>query len=219
MRLEKISIVIVIIVALIIAAVPLWRVLTLSHFRQIGNINNYDFQPSITNPYKKTNKQLLESHPRDYLLHLGLVNELIIMSAGRANKAVDALIRTFPKQKSAYAVALNAPYCANVEIPQRMERWSVDPEEARKHQKNSVPPTRNQIQGCLRCIELLNRAIAVDPYNGFFHYVKASYLFGLHKDAEALDEIHLAAIAPHFNDYTDAQKKSITALRQHSRRP
>ncbi len=212
MRLEKISIVIVIIVALIIAAVPLWRVLALSPFRQIGNINNYDFQPSIPNPHKKTNKQLLESYPRDFLLHLGLVNELIIMSDGRANEAVDALIRAFPKQKAAYAVALNAPSCANVEIPQRMESWSVNPDEARKHQKNSVPPTKDQIQGCLRCIELLDRAIAVDPDNGFFHYVKASYLFGLHKDAEALDEIHLAAIAPQFCYYTNTQKKAVQHL-------
>lgn len=83
-----------------------------------------------------------------------------------------------------------------------MEEYGITPEEAAEVWEHPKPPTDEQFTGVRRCVVLMDRAIAADPGNGWFHYVKAGYLFGLHRDKEAMEEVHLSAVAPRFTDYT-----------------
>lgn len=222
MRLEKVTLVIVVIVALIVTAVPFWRGLALSQLRQtmpcraetvwIGNT-----YASIPSPHPRSDAQLLAERPRDFLLRVAVTQELLNTypprSAGigkRVNESTDALLRDFPNQGAAYVMAMDAPQFSNVDVPLRMESWGVDPKEAAENWRLRSPvlPTKKQIDGCLRCIALLDRAIEADPGNGWFHLSKANFLLGLHRDTEALSEIHQAAIAPRFTDYAGLRAKA-----------
>jgi hypothetical protein len=217
MRLEKVSLIIVVVVLVIALAVPFWRGLAGSQIRQTApwrakSIWSGDTNPSIANPHPKTNAQLYRDHPRDFLLCLAFTQKFYDCSAERfksrrGQQAVHYLMRNFPKQGIVYVLAGMLPeYCAD--IPFRKEgNWMTD-EEAPKDWIAPPPPTRSQLDGARRYIALMDTAIAADPSNGYFHYIKALYLYGLHRDGEALREIHLSAIAPRFTDYTDLRAQA-----------
>lgn len=219
MRLERVSLAIVAVVALVILAVPFWRGLALSQFRQTrpgraSSIWTGRIDPSIPSPEPKTDAQMLREHPNDFLLRLALAEERIQPSIGwdksskRAKQAIQALILDFPTQPAAYELALNMPEYERVEVPQRMEGYDIRPEEAVKYWHDPGPPTKEQLDGCQRCIEIVDKAIAADPQNGWFHFVKAYYLYGLRRDTDAFREIHIAATAPHFADCARTRYKA-----------
>jgi len=214
MRLEKVSLGIIAVVALVVLAVPFWRGLALSQLRQIvpgsektvwtGNVD-----PSMPSPHPRTDSQLLKEHPDDFLLHLALAEKQTIPSRGihkstmLAKQAVQTLLRDYPKQGAAYSLAWDLSDYAKVRVPRRIEGVDVLPEEAMKDWHDPGPPTKEQLDGCRRCIDLLDKAITADPGNGWFHFHKAAYLYGLHRDTEAQSQIHQAALAPRFTDCTD----------------
>lgn len=222
MRLEKVSLGIIAVVVLIVLAVPFWRGLTLSQLRQSlpcreETIWDDSVSPSIPSPHPKTNAQLLKEHPNDFMLRLAMAQEqmyLKMISPSDRNKsqqgeqAARALLRDFPGQGAVYALVRGLPEYENVKIPPRMEGWSTIPEEAKKNWHDPGSPTKEQIGGCRHCIDLMDKAIAVDPGNGWFHYGKAIYLYSLHRDTEAQLEIHRTAIAPQFSDYSDLSSKA-----------
>lgn len=212
MRLEKVSLILVAVVAVVALAVPFWRGLAGSQLRQAvpwsaKNLWKGDTSPSIPNPHPKTNAQLLKERPNDFLLRLALTQELYDWSSERfkpqGQQAVRALVRDFPKQGVVYVLAAKQPQYADADIPFRKEgNWMAD-EEAPKDWIAPPPPTKSQLDRVERSIRLMDAAIAADPGNGYFHYIRALYLYGLHRDDEALREIHLAAAAPQFTDYTE----------------
>jgi len=220
MRLERVSLAIVVLVALIAAVVPFWRGLALSQLRQTMPCRAEHFcigtDPIIPSPHPKTDAQLLKERPRDFLLRVALAQKALSPCPSAlhgeeqklANTVADALVRDFPRQGAAFAIAMDAPRFSDVDVPRRMEGWSIDPVEARKNWHDPGPPTKAQVEGCLRCINLLNRAIVADPGNGWFHYMKAGYLFGLHRDNEAIAEIQRTALSPRFTDYSDLRAKA-----------
>jgi len=114
-------------------------------------------------------------------------------------------VRDFPKQGAAYVLLLSLPEYADCEIPARAEDNGILPEDTPKGWRNCYPPTRTRVEACSRVIAVLDRMVAADPDNGWPHLVKASYLYGLHRDAEALAEVHTAAVAPRFTDYTQVR--------------
>ena len=234
MRVEKISLIVVAVCAVIVLAGPFRRSLALRQIEQTmpGRESSiWDcIDPTVPNPHAKTNAQLLKEHPKDFLLRLALAQQEFefAMSAGskaarRSEQAVGELLRDYPRRGVVYVLAMELPAYADVDVPKRFESGGITPEEAAswwkdearsrgKHAVLPTKPTEKQMGGVRRCIALMDDAIAADPGNGAFHYQKALYLFALHSDSEALREIHLAAVAPRFTDYTDVRARSVDHL-------
>ena len=220
MRLEKVSLAIVAVVALVVLAVPFWRGLAISQLRQTmpGRENTVwdgSTNASIPSPNPKTDAQLLREHPNDFLLRLALAHQERTNTylpgkedMGTFRKVAKKLVNDFPNEGSAYAMLLQLPEYENVDVPRRMGDNGVLPEDAAKYWRDPGPPTSEQIGACERIIRVLDKASATDPGNGWFHLTKAGYLYGLHRDKEGLAAVHTAAIAPHFTDYTDTISKA-----------
>ena len=225
MRLEKVSLAIVAVVVLVILAVPFWRGLALSQLRQTmpgraetvwtGNIN-----ASTPSLHPKTDAQLLKEHPNDFLLRLTLVARKIVDLHGASDKpetkhaaqAARKLVQDYPGQGAAYMCVLGLPEYDGVDVPSRMECAGILPEEAAKYWHDPGPPTEKQLEGCRHFIEMVDKAIAADPGNGWLRVRKAWYLYGLRRDAEALAEMHRAAGAPRFTDYSSQFYKAADHL-------
>ena len=228
MRLERISLVIVAVCAVIVIAVPFFRGFTLTQIRQINPLRDKsiwtgDFDPVVLSPYLKTDAQLLKEHPKDFLLRLALVQELFNkidfsdtkgsnMAAMelRAKQSINKLLRDYPRECAVYSVAMRLPEYDDGSLPLRIEgNGIIVPEDIARNWKDREPPAKEQLDYARHCLELMDRATVADPDNGWFHYMKAYYLHTLHRDAEARREIHLSATAPHFTDYNGLKTKSI----------
>lgn len=222
MRLERVTLVIVAVAVPIVLAVPFWRGLALSQLRQIvhgpKSVWTSRIDASIPSAHPKSDAQLLREHPDDFLLRLALAEERLRPSFGfeksgrRAKQTIQALLRDFPRQPAVYELALNMPEYERVRVPQRIEAVAIVPEDAAGYWHDPGPPTKEQLDGCRRCIDTLNRVVAVDSGNGWFHFQKAYYLYGLHRDAEAISEIHLAATSPRFTDCAPLRLKACDHL-------
>lgn len=214
MRIEKSALIISLVAAALVLAVPFWRGLALSQFRQAlpGQTRGVwagHIDPSVPNPHPKSDAQLLKDRPNDFLLRVALAQEqadrLSEQTNGRRGQnAIETLMRDYPNKPIVYVLAASLPtYAKTTEVPRRMEGAGMTPEEAMKYWHKPAPPTPAQLDGVRRYVALMDKAIAADPGNGWFHYMKAAYLYGLHRDEEAAQEMHLSAIAPHFTDYAD----------------
>ncbi len=216
MRVEKQAFVIVLLVAAIVMAVPLFRGFAYSQIRQAlaqsgSQAGTNRLKPSIPNLHPKSDAQLLNEHPKDFSLRLALAEDhthALDSSTGSAvaTKSAESLVRDYPDKGVVYVVALRLS--PSVSIPNRMEGYGITPEDAAKYYQKPRPATREELDAVRRRIPLLDKAIAADPGNGWFHYVKAGYLYGLHRDKEGTAEVHLAAVAPRFTDYTDVQARA-----------
>lgn len=222
MRVEKGAFVVVLLVAAVVLAVPFLRGFAYSQIRQSlpgsGAKAGADVvKPSIPSFHPISDAQLVKEHPRDFLLRLALAEDHKNDPIGSIDdvavkSATDSLLHIYPRRGVVYIVAARLPEYSDVKIPQRKEEYGVTPEESDKLWDHPKPPTREQLDGVRRCVALMDWAIAADPNNGWFHYVKAGYLYGLHRDKEAMAEVHLAAIAPRFTDYTDMRIRASNHL-------
>lgn len=219
MRLERVSLSILLIALLVLLIVPFWRGLALSQLRQTVPGARHTVWDNSTRPYvpsrhPKTDAQLLREHPRDFRLRLALAQEALVNGEATptrrnrelAARAVTALVRDYPRQGVAYTLFFGLPNYGECDIPARAEGNGILPEDTPKRWQNQYQPTLEQRENCQRAIAVLNKGIAVAPDNGWFHVARAVYLYALHKDAEALAEVHSAAVAPQFTDYTDIRE-------------
>lgn len=218
LRFEKTVLTIVVAVAVLVLAAPFYRGLALSQLRQAMPGRERGVWAGATDPsipVTKTDAQLLEERPKDFALRVALAREQAGIDSdptgidsdqirsGRGQNAVKALMRDYPNRGIVYVLAASLPAYANAQVPRRIEGNGITPEEAAKDWREPEPTTAAQLDGIRRSIELMDKAIAADPGNGWFRYAKAEYLYGLHRDGEALNEVHLSAVAPRFTDYTD----------------
>lgn len=223
MRLERATFIIVACVILILLCVPLWRGLALSQLMGIpGQFRSRwttNMKTSIPARHPESNAQLLKEHPKDFALRLALAEEQLrptfsdVQSNKRADQTMRSLLRDFPKQPAVYELALNMPEYQRVSIPQRPEGLAILPQDRVGLWHDPGPPTKEQLDGCRRCIAMLNRVISVDPGNGWWHLQKAYFLLGLHRDNQAIQEIRLAANSPRFTDCKSTRLEAYNHLR------
>lgn len=234
MRIEKISLIIVVICAVIVLAVPFYRGFVVSQTGMIVPVLEESFGmrsnvPAVLNLSTKTDAQLLKENQKDFLLRLALAQEMLdkidvtdwtetkhpkrAAMELRAKQAISRLLRDYPGEGAVYTLAMRLSDNDVCNVPTRIEgNGIIIPAEIARSWKKHEPPTQEQIDYAKHSIELLDKATAADPGNGFFHYLKAFYLHSLHRDAEAKREMHLSAISPNFTDYNELKMKSMDHL-------